>query len=245
MLWFDVIKKKVFELNQSGMICSGEQTIFLYSLDHNHKIAIDSIIHTLKENKNGILKLSPLGLSFSNSTTDTPFYFYYQSENDWNYEEKIGYKNHVHIIGGGHCSLALSKIMSMLDFRIHIYDNRAELNTFNQNDYALDKVLLKDYTELKNIIPSNNDYLIVMTMGYRSDDIVVRALMGKKFKYFGILGSDKKIEKMFSDYKREGISEDVLNSITAPVGVPINSQTPEEIAISIAAAVIKVKNTLL
>ena len=81
-----------------------------------------------------------------------------------------------------------------------------------------------------------------MTVGYRTDDIVVRALLEKSFAYFGVLGSKKKIEKLFSDYIAEGISKDLLQNIHAPVGMAINSRTPEEIAISIAAEIIQAKN---
>jgi xanthine dehydrogenase accessory factor len=68
--------------------------------------------------------------------------------------------------------------------------------------------------------------------------------MNKSFKYFGLLGSRKKIEKMFADYRSEGIAEDILNKIHAPVGLHIKSQTPEEIAISIAAEIINEKNSI-
>ncbi len=81
-----------------------------------------------------------------------------------------------------------------------------------------------------------------MTFGYRTDDIAVRALLQKDFKYFGLLGSKKKIEKMFTEYRKEGIEEGVLKKIHSPIGIQIKSQTPEEIAVSIAAEIIKVKN---
>jgi xanthine dehydrogenase accessory factor len=66
--------------------------------------------------------------------------------------------------------------------------------------------------------------------------------MNKKFKYTGLLGSKNKIEKMFADYVHEGVEQNVLEAVHAPVGLNIKSQTPEEIAISIAAEIIKVKN---
>lgn len=53
-----------------------------------------------------------------------------ESEDDWLYQEKIAYKNNLYITGGGHCALAFSKLMSTMDFYIHLYDDRKELNTF-------------------------------------------------------------------------------------------------------------------
>jgi xanthine dehydrogenase accessory factor len=82
-----------------------------------------------------------------------------------------------------------------------------------------------------------------MTVGYRTDDIVLRALWKKQFRYLGLLGSKSKIEKMFNDYRSEGVPESLLEPIHAPMGISIHSQTPEEIAISIAAEIIREKNS--
>jgi xanthine dehydrogenase accessory factor len=81
-----------------------------------------------------------------------------------------------------------------------------------------------------------------MTFGYRTDDIALRALMNKNFRYFGLLGSKKKSEKMFEEYRKKGINEDVLKKIRSPIGIQIKSQTPEEIAVSVAAEIISIKN---
>ena len=133
--------------------------------------------------------------------------------------------------------------MSTMDFYIHLFEDREHLNTMEANNYAHEKTIVKDYTELKELIPSGeNNYVVVMTFGYRTDDIAVKALVNKDFKYFGLLVSKKKIEKMFSGYKNEGIDDNLLNKIHSPIGLQIKSETPEEIAVSIAAEIIKVKN---
>ena len=166
-----------------------------------------------------------------------------QSENDWEYVEKTGYKNQLFIIGGGHCSLAFSKLMRGMDFYITVYEEREGLNTLEKNEFANEIIIADDYTALANLIPSGpNQYVVIMTFGYRTDDIALRALLDKQFKYLGVLGSKKKMEKLFDDYRADGIAEEVLQRIHTPIGIAINSQTPEEIAVSIAAEIIKVKN---
>jgi xanthine dehydrogenase accessory factor len=70
----------------------------------------------------------------------------------------------------------------------------------------------------------------------------LRALLDKSFKYIGLLGSKKKIEKMFEDYKKEQIDSPILKQIKAPIGIFIKSETVHEIAVSIAAEIIVVKN---
>jgi xanthine dehydrogenase accessory factor len=241
------IRKQVHDKSaakdQSGMICSGEQTILLYEVKQSDLPAIESLLASLEKNENGMLQLSPGGIKFSAAIPAYNFLFQMKSEEDWIYEEKMGYKNQLSVIGGGHCALAFSKLMSGMDFYIRVYDERKNLKTMNENNAVHEKHIVSDYSELKQLVNGSHDhYLVIMTFGYRTDDIALRALMGKEFKYMGLLGSRAKIAKMFDDYKKEGISDETLQRIHSPVGLAIKSQTPEEIAVSIAAEIIKVKN---
>jgi xanthine dehydrogenase accessory factor len=206
-------------------------------------IPVQQIIASLEQNKNGTLTLSPEGIYFTATIPEKDFEFAMQSEDDWFYKERTGYKNHLFIIGGGHCALALSKLMSQMDFYIRVYDERKELKTMIENESAHEKYFINDYTVLRELIqPGSDHFVVIMTFGYRTDDIALRALQNKEFKYLGLLGSQAKINKMFDDYREEGIDEKWLQQIHTPIGLPIKSQTPEEIAISIAAEIIKEKN---
>jgi xanthine dehydrogenase accessory factor len=231
--------------NSSGMICSGEQTILLYIVKPEDIISVQHLIASLVQNNNGTLILSPIGIQFDHSVPGKDFAFVMHSEDNWLYKEKTGYKNSLTIIGGGHCSLAFSRLMSQLDFYIRVYDERKELKTMLENNTAHEKYLLSDYRELSHRITSgSNHYVLIMTFGYRTDDIALRALFNKAFRYLGLLGSKRKIEKMFVNYRNEGFDELQLQRIHTPVGIPIRSQTPEEIAISIAAEIIREKNSV-
>ena len=239
------IHDKEVAQNQSGMICSGEQTIFLYKLLQTELQVVESIIHAVQSNQNGTLQLTPKGILFTKEMPAQNF-FLSKTGDDFLFIEKLGYKQNLFIIGGGHCSLALAQLMHTMDFYIRLYDDRAELNTMAQNHFVHEKIVLDNYGQLEQCIPSGqNNYVVVMTVGYRTDNIAVKALLYKQFAFFGILGSKKKIEKMFADYRVEGIVEAILKSIHAPVGVAIKSQTPEEISVSIAADIIQVKNLKL
>lgn len=243
-----LLKKQVHDknagINKSGMICSGEQTILLYIVQKKDAEAIREIVKSLKNNKIGLLKISNNGIGFSKGVhTSENFSYKFIAEQEWYYTENIGYKNHLYIVGGGHCALALSKLMSNLNFCIHLFDNREDLNTMQKNKVVHEKKYLKNYSTLAKHIPSGqNNYVVIMTFGYRADDEALRSLFSKNFKYLGILGSSKKIEKMFDQYNAEGFDKSILQKIHAPIGIQIRSQTPEEIAISIAAEIIKVKN---
>lgn len=228
--------------DQSGMICSGEQTVFLYPVQEKDKAAIQEILSCLQNFQTGTLLISAQGIAF-HSTISTNFFFHYTNAEDWLYEEKVGYQQHLYIVGGGHCALALSKLMSSLDFYIHLFDDREDLFTMEQNDSVHQKMVVTDYSQLSSLIPSGDaTYVVIMTFGYRTDDLAVRALLGKEFRYIGLLGSKTKIRKMFDTYREEGMEKSWLEKIYAPVGLPIKSETPEEIAISIAAQIIREKN---
>lgn len=229
--------------NQSGMICSGEQTILLYTIQPGDATHIDNIISQQQQYKNGTLILSPEGIRFDPAVPEKNFEYHFRSEEDWLYKEKLGYKNQLFIIGGGHCALALSRMMCNMDFYITVCDDRIELKTMLENEAAHTKCFVNSYADLAQLIPSGeSNYVVIMTFGYRSDDIAVRALLNKNFKFIGLLGSRTKIDKMFEEYRKEGLNEDWLSKVHTPIGIPIKSQTPEEIAVSIAAEIIHVKN---
>lgn len=241
------IKKQVHDkrsaANQSGMICSGEQTILLYPVNEQNLPVIQQLISSLQEYCNGTLRLSPDGIHFSESIPVADFSFAMTDEQNWLYEEKTGYKNKLFIVGGGHCSLALSRLMASLDFYIHVLDDREHLKTLTENDAAHIKQVVDDYSAIGNLIPSgNNHYVVVMTFGYRTDDITVRSLLKNQYRYLGVMGSKNKMETLFAQYRSEGVEEALLQLIHTPAGLPISSQTPEEIAVSIAAEIIRVKN---
>jgi len=232
--------------NQSGMICSGEQTIFLYPVKKDELPAVSNIVSVLQENKNASLILSPGGISFNNDIPVENYLFQTRGEDDFIFIEKTGYKNKLIIIGGGHCALALSQLMSSMDFHITLFDHREALHTMEQNHFVQEKAILHDIAELNTLISSSaNTFVVVMTVGYRTDAETLKALAGKNFAYLGVLGSKSKIDKMFAQLAAEGIDERWLNTLYAPIGLPIKSQTPEEIAVSIAGEMIRAKNAAM
>lgn len=242
-----IVRKQVHSksaaANQSGMICSGEQSLFIYRVKENDTLAIKKIISCLERNNIGTLTLLPNAINFSDAITEESFSFIYTDDTDWKYTERLGYKNHLFIVGGGHCALAFSRLMHTMDFYIHAFEDRNDLNTFIQNDTVQEKKIVNDYSELAKLIPSGaNNYVVLMTFGYRTDAIALRAVIDKDFKYLGMLGSKAKITELFAELKQEGIASDKIDKIHAPIGIDIKSQTPEEIAVSIAAEIVKVKN---
>src|SRR5258705_11747603 len=151
------VKKQIHDksaaTNQSGMICSGEQNILLYPVKAEDTGTVEQIIISLEQNRNGTLLFSPSGIQFKNTIPAKNFDYMFESEENWLYKEKTGYKNKVFIIGGGHCALAFSKLMREMDFYITLYEEREGLNTVVQNEFAHEVNIEDDYTVLSNLIP--------------------------------------------------------------------------------------------
>ena len=229
--------------NQSGMICSGKQTILFFTLHKKDLPTVKRIVFSLKKNIPAIVKISHQDLAvFDNQTLTDPYNFIFIDETSFVYTENLGLKNEVYIIGGGHCALALSELMSKMDFHIHLFDDRSDLNTLEKNKFVHQKHII-DYGQIGEHIPSgNNVYVVVMTVGYRTDTLVLRQLLGKNVRYLGVLGSATKMKMLLQELTKEGFSEEILRGIHTPIGLNIRSQTPEEIAVSIAAEIIGVKN---
>ncbi len=230
--------------NTSGMICSGEQTVIFYQLNFGDLPTIRKIIRVLKSHKTAILQLTSNNFQvLENQSDDFDFRFERQSKNDFLFQEKLGFKNKLFIVGGGHCALALSEIISRMDFYISLFDDRSDLNTLAKNKFVHAKTIVENYEKIGDFIPSDaKHFVVVMTLGYQSDEIVIRNLLNKNFKYFGVLGSHAKMATLLRNLKKEGFPKEKLDKIYTPIGLQINSQTPEEIAVSIAAEIIRVKN---
>ena len=110
------------------------------------------------------------------------------------------------------------------------------------NSFANEKYII-NYNSISNhFINVENEYAVIMTIGYRTDKTVLKQLIGKPFFYLGLLGSQHKIETLYKELKEEGITEDLLERIYSPIGLNIASKTTKEIAVSIAAEIIGQKN---
>lgn len=213
--------------DQSGMICSGQQTIAFYD--------IDSSFFSLTE---AILSDEVITLYYSNHGIEIEEPKNYK----WCYSESNSLVQKAYIIGGGHVGLALSEVLSKLNFEIHLLDHRENLNTMTANHFVQSKAVV-EFESIENHIPEGeNIYVIIMSFGYRTDDIIIRRLLDKKFKYIGMLGSATKINTLFKNLISDGFDESQINKVQAPIGINIKSETTYEIAISIAAQLINVKN---
>ena len=211
--------------DQSGMICSGRQTIAFYDIQPDFLPLINKIVS--EDN---------FGITYTDKGINVP-----SETSEWSFAENV-LPQKVYIIGGGHVGLALSEVLSRMDFQIHILDHRENLNTIEQNHFAHSNQIV-DFDNIDTYIPEGNDvYVVIMSFGYRTDDVIIRRLVNKNFKYIGMLGSREKIATLFQGMINDGFDKDTIAKVYAPIGIDIKSETTQEIAISVAAQLIRIKN---
>lgn len=241
------LREQVHQKNSpdaSGMICSGKQTVILKRITPDDTQTVSHALADPAAERRDLLTITSSKFEVGPAKAGTPnFHFARSGENEFLYEEILIEEDSLIIIGGGHCALALSELMSKLDFRISIFDDRPELNTIEKNEFADKITIIETYEKIDEHIPDSGEpYIVVMTLGYASDEVVIKQLCAREFRYFGVLGSKAKMATLMKDLREEGIPEEQLAPIRTPIGIPINSRTPEEIAVSIAAEIIAIKN---
>ena len=146
------------------------------------------------------------------------------------------------ILGGGHVSQPVAKIGKMLGFHVTVMDDREEFVTKERFPDA-DRLIQGTYEEIPEKIPVyENAYYVIVTRGHLGDSASARQILKRPYVYLGMIGSRNKVKLTREKLLREGFTEDQLNTIHAPIGLPIGGHMPAEIAVSITAEIVQEKN---
>ena len=230
--------------DSSGMICSGAQTIFAITLGSENLQTIEKILQSIESSEKSSIILSPVGLTYlEQDLLQKKIVFHFENEQKWFYQENISQQDTIYIIGGGHVGLALSKVMSFLGFYIVLLDNRPSLQTMELNQFADEKKVI-NYNDIEKYLEEgDHTYIAIVSHTHETDKFTLQKVMNKNFKYVGMMGSKSKVKNVMDELRQLGCSEEKLKNIHSPIGIEIQSETPEEIAISIAAEIIKIRNS--
>jgi xanthine dehydrogenase accessory factor len=131
----------------------------------------------------------------------------------------------------------------MLDFEVTVIDDRPEYAN-SENIPDADHILVEDIgLAMQKLKKSDDTYVVIVTRGHKDDAAALKPCIGSDLTYTGMIGSKKKIASMRMDFIENGLAtEKQWNDIHAPVGLDIKSQTVEEIAVSISAQLVMVRN---
>jgi xanthine dehydrogenase accessory factor len=146
------------------------------------------------------------------------------------------------IAGAGHIGKALSHLGCLLDFEVTVIDSRLEFANNSRLPDA-DYIITGNIGELlKKQHKDRNTYIVIVTRGHSDDAEALSACIGSPAAYIGMIGSKPKVALMKKKFIEEGLaSEAEWSSIHTPIGLDIGSKTVNEIAVSIAAQLVKLR----
>ncbi|MBI9080234.1 MAG: XdhC family protein [Pseudodesulfovibrio sp.] len=243
-----------------GMVCGGEMTILLDLMtpcDEHISLAKETL-KLYKAGKPGVFAtilntdktvirrgLWPLGGELPTGVTEFTIPdqarapFVHPLENGTLFAEPLIVDETVHFIGAGHVAQATARLAATTGFRVNVIDDRAE---FSNAARFPDAQNVRVVESLDNCLPDSltqDDYLVIMTRGHLHDRNVLAQALKTKAGYVGMIGSKKKRTTVYQSLLDNGYTQDDLNRVHCPIGLPIGAETPEQIAVSIMAELIK------
>lgn len=149
------------------------------------------------------------------------------------------------IVGAGHVGVALAKVAALTGFAIAVQDDRPQFacaERFPQGSRIFSGAIAQTVEYFINVAQI---YIALVTRGFQQDLETLEGLWRKRDRiqpqYLGMIGSQKRVQIVFQELQKRGVDQDWLSQIYAPIGISIGALTPEEIAVSICAELIKVR----
>jgi xanthine dehydrogenase accessory factor len=145
------------------------------------------------------------------------------------------------ILGAGHVGRALAHLARWMGYRVVVTDDRADLCTHDFIPDA-DEFVVGPVTEaLSKIRVDSQTYVASVTRGYLFDVDALPVLLDSPAPYIGVIGSLRRWTMALNDLRAKGVSDEALARIHAPIGLELQAETPEEIAVSIMAEIVMVR----
>ncbi|MDZ4198845.1 MAG: XdhC family protein [Kiritimatiellia bacterium] len=222
-------------VEDSGMICGGEQTVLLFVARPEDAPVIES----WSLGRPGRIRLTPSGLRFDPAPPGASCIHFLREPEGWRYEEPVGVEPTVYLVGGGHVGQALARLLPELSFRVMMMDPRPDCVAPTDPRVEFRRI---PYVEGVATQPEGPDrHVLIATPAHAQDYEALRTAIRREFGYLGLLASRKKSEEFRNRLRAEGIPESSIARLRSPAGLPIGSRTPAEIAVSIAAELIALR----
>ncbi len=258
------------EAGQMDMICGGRLEVLVEHLDATNEQLLPVYQAMVKaiENRRRVVLVTPLEVTDSSQTflikEDHSIIGTFTGPTEWVEKfaslsgrypqvitlagqrflvEPITSNGTVYIFGAGHVSQKLSLLTTFVDFRTVVLDDREEFA--NRGRFpSVDEVLVLESFEqaFKDLEIERDSYLIIVTRGHAYDKAVLAQALRTNAGYIGMIGSEKKRDTIYRALRQEGFTEADMQRVHSPIGLEIKAETPEEIAVSITAELIKIRS---
>ena len=147
------------------------------------------------------------------------------------------------IAGAGHIAVPLCALGAMLGFHVTVIDDRASFANRERFPDA-DEIVVKEFrAAIDSLALDGHCYLVSVTRGHSFDEEVVRAALMQPCGFVGMIGSRRRVKATLERLGESGVPAERLADVHAPLGVAIGGETPEEIAVSIIAEIIRERRT--
>ena len=255
---FSLAKNQIEDL---GMICGGNVTIYIQILSASEPEVIpflEDVCALFERNENswllyelrggevaqmdiytkarGLQRMALDDAALAKLLTSQPVYL---AGEPAYYAEPAVMAGTVYIFGGGHVGAALAPVLHYVGFRVAVFDNRPDFATPEYYSGA-DEVIFGEYQNFSPWITLQpEDYVAIMTPGHQADREVLLQALRSPATYIGCIGSRSKIAGTRAWLAEHGILDEAWGRVHAPIGIPLGGRTPEEIAVSIAAEMIR------
>jgi len=158
------------------------------------------------------------------------------------YRERIGRTPKMIICGAGHVSMPIIRMGKRLGFMVTVIEDRPKFADHARAAGA-DQVLCELFSDgLSKIRGDSDSWFIIVTRGHRYDTECLEAILRKPYAYVGMMGSRRRVAIVKDQLEAKGVCREALDGVHTPIGLKIGAETPEEIAVSVMAEIIQVKN---
>jgi xanthine dehydrogenase accessory factor len=147
----------------------------------------------------------------------------------------------VYLIGAGHCSLAIAKLAVECGLHVTVLDDRDDrLSSFPGQVAVVGEISAPEF--IKNREWQSDEALVIVSRNYELDRDALQAALGVKrpIGYIGMIGSTRKVQRVFDQLMKSGVPENALKNVYAPIGLDINADAPAEIAVSVVAEILAI-----
>lgn len=215
--------------NQSGLICSGSQTILFLQMQPSDISKIQVILDAYATKTPNQLVVFEDSFVIDSAAL--------QSSQPVIYSEEVANPNTAYVFGGGHVGSAITNQLRQLNFYVIQFDDRDDLDRL-QLVRSPHELIIGPYSEVKkHIQQGNRSFVIVTTAALEKDIEVLNSILPGNYKYVGLMGSKSKLAKIAN-----ALPEHIgFERVYRPIGLDIGARTPEEIAVSIAAEIISIQ----
>ncbi len=149
----------------------------------------------------------------------------------------------LYLFGAGHVSGYVSMIARIAEFDVTVIDDREEFanrERFPDADLIIGGNIHDTFECLEF---TGNEYVVIVTRSHETDAAVLYEALQKPARYIGMIGSTRKVKAILGQMRGKGLNEENLKRVHAPIGIPIEAETPQEIAVSIVAELIAARNS--